>query len=300
MKSSSVKNITVMTFCFLSMIPFAVCAAPSISSVSGTNSNGSTITIKGVGFGTKSNAAPLVWDDCSGTTITTKWSGGWPSTGTSSNLIRYTTPAALGRGVTLPHSNITKYITGAHYNGSDSNAGYNVMVWKTLPAMSYPTTIYGSAYYRVDPNWPRSSTAGVDDNMKLFDYSNGSEPYTMNTESDSNWYVDYGQSGTSIDYPSPWYETNDDGGSLTAQYYGESGTNAFTWVKQEYEVKIARDSSGYIKVWDNGTQVINYSGPTDTYTGTTKTVAFGGYARNRQAGTYDIWRTCIWIRHPSV
>ena len=37
--------------------------APAISGVSGTLSSGQTVTISGSGFGTKPQAAPLLWDD---------------------------------------------------------------------------------------------------------------------------------------------------------------------------------------------------------------------------------------------
>lgn len=37
-------------------------AAPTISGLSGSVAHGGAITITGTGFGTKSQAAPLVWD----------------------------------------------------------------------------------------------------------------------------------------------------------------------------------------------------------------------------------------------
>jgi hypothetical protein len=49
-----------LTFLLLPSIAFA---APSISNVSGTVEEGESITITGSSFGTKSTAAPLLWDD---------------------------------------------------------------------------------------------------------------------------------------------------------------------------------------------------------------------------------------------
>lgn len=53
---------------FLAILAFLVwvadgCAAPVVTSVSGSPANGNAITIYGAGFGVKSTAAPIVWDN---------------------------------------------------------------------------------------------------------------------------------------------------------------------------------------------------------------------------------------------
>jgi hypothetical protein len=70
------KFIFLTTFC-LAILGWAEksFAAPVVSGVSGTVAHGQNVTISGSGFGNKSSAAPLVWDNCSGTTITTLWGG---------------------------------------------------------------------------------------------------------------------------------------------------------------------------------------------------------------------------------
>jgi hypothetical protein len=272
------------------LIPSIALSTPAITSVNGTVSHGQSITIAGSGFGTKSTAAPAIWDDCSGTTITTLWAGGWPETGTAAYRMQYQTPV---RDVALPHSHITKYMTGAHgdYEGG-YNGGYNVMVWTILTGVTYPTKLYASYYTQVDPFWP-TATNGTDNNYKVFDFSNGDSPYTMNSSTDNNWYIDFQQSGT---YPNtyinwsgpPSWEANDDGGSLDSHYWGTHGlTNPIgRWIKYEFEVKITDQSDGYLKAWDNGTLVINYTGHTDRYTGITKSIGLGGYARAYGENTF--------------
>lgn len=252
-------------------------SAPTVSGAGGTLTHGNSITISGSGFAAKANPTPLIWDNCSGTKITEKWSGGWPDAGTTTYQLTYRTPI---RNVGLPHSHITKYMAGAH-GATGPNAGYNVMVWKTNNILSYPQYIYFSAYTRLDPSWVFST----DNNLKTFDFSNGSSPYTMNSSSDSNWYAEYNPHWTSTNSGGSWH-LNDDGGSLInpdangKSSWWNASENPYTgWVKQEFELKITNQNDGFIKIWENGVLKVNYSGPTDRYNGTTKAIAIGGFAR---------------------
>ncbi len=79
---------TILTILFL---PSFVLAAPSVSGVSGTLTHGSDVTISGSGFGTKSTAAPALFDKVEGTwaglsngqaipTATAPWTGDSEST----------------------------------------------------------------------------------------------------------------------------------------------------------------------------------------------------------------------------
>lgn len=278
-------------------LPFSASAAPSVSSVPATIADKQSVTISGSGFGSKTSPAPLVWDDCTGDTITDLWSGGWPSTATPSAAnIKYSTPI---NGIALPHSHITQYLTGYHAvpNGTGFTGGYDVMVWKTLTNVTYPTTIYLSSYWQADPQWDH----GIEDNnFKQFDFSNGSSPYTTSGQTNSNWYTAYNMTHAPDAEHIAWYTHlanvtwlfNDDGGFNTGslavpdnngqnQYWSAGASPLGNWVKTEYEVKITDQTEGYLKVWDNGNLVMNYSGPTDQYTGTTKSIGLGGYARSQ-------------------
>jgi hypothetical protein len=286
MRFSGLRNITLLV---VLMLPFEVYASPSITSTSGTLTHGQTITVNGTGFGFKSTAAPLIWDDCSGTTITNKWSGGWPNANTGGNAnynLAYRTPV---NAVALPHSHVTKYMAGAHMDGSDYNSGYNVMVYKNFASISKPTTIYMSTYWQVDPRWANGSG---DNNFKTFDYSQGTSP--MSTK---NWYTAYNfNGGGQTQLNNPAWLANDDGNGVSnsslspSGIYGSNGANVLGhWVKTEIELKITDQTSGYLKVWDNGVQVFDYSGPTDRYTGdAARSLAFGGYARAQGSSTQ--WR----------
>jgi len=55
--------IKLISFTVFVLFPALLCATPSINSISGTFSGGETVTISGSGFGSKSPAAPLIWDD---------------------------------------------------------------------------------------------------------------------------------------------------------------------------------------------------------------------------------------------
>lgn len=259
--------------------PSLAFGVPSKPVVSGTVAHGQAITITGSNFGGKATAAPWVWDNCSGTNVGTLWDGYWPNTGTSAYRVQYQSPI---RSVGLPHSNISKYMTGSHGDSGGADDGYNVMVWKNLTSVSYPTTIYWSAYIRLDPSW----VFGDDNNLKMFDFSNGSTPYTMNSTTDSNWYIEYNGRFTSATGTGEWH-LNDDGGALqnpdanSVSWWWNSAVNPFqNWIKKEYQIQITNQNTGHIKVWENGVLKVDYYGRTDNYTGTNKSLAIGGYARN--------------------
>ena len=250
-------------------------AQPVVNGSSGTWSYQATVTVSGSGFGSKSTAAPVVWDDASGASIGSKWDGAWPSCGPSP--LAYRTPAQVGRGIPLPHSHITKYISGAHA-GSGANCGYNVIMFKTR-TVSLPAYTYATWYERVDDNW----TFGDDDNFKTFAYSVGTTPYEL----PNNWYVEYNPRPTSRTSGAA-YHINDDGASLQTPdvnghswwWAGAINPMAGAWKKIEMELRYTNATDGYIKLWENGVLKIDYRGRTDNLAGTTRTEGIGGYARN--------------------
>ena len=62
----------------LSFLTGAAIAAPSVRQVNGSLDHNGTITITGSGFGLKPSAAPIVWDNATGNSISDKWDGAWP------------------------------------------------------------------------------------------------------------------------------------------------------------------------------------------------------------------------------
>ena len=259
-------------------------ATPLVQNVSGTLSHGGTVTITGAGFGSKSKAAPLVWDNASGNAINDKWTGGWPSQLPGYNLGYY----APMRGISLPHSHVTRYIAGAHAANTGANSGYAVMMYKSIALPALPYYIYASWYQRVDDQWH----FGGDNNFKTFDYSLGDEPYAFN----QSWYLCYGppHPNSATDVGLQWANetstplSNPDRNGHNAWWGKAVNPMAGKWSKVEIAIKVSNQSDGYINLWENGHQVMNYAGITDNYGGTRRTISVGGYARMQ--GYTSNWR----------
>jgi hypothetical protein len=270
----------------LFFMPMKANAQPIINSINGTVTHGNEIELNGSDFTDKNNASPMIWDNCTESKITNLWDGAWPNNSDSSYYnTKYRKPI---RKVDLPHAHINRYIAGAHGETNGYNAGYNVMFWKSFQ-QTFPSYTYISWYQRMDDDW----TFSGDNNLKIWDYSCGGSPYTMDSDSWSNWYVEYNSRFDSATDSGSWH-INDDGASLSSpsSWWGGAATNPFQgkWVKVEIEVRWARDNSGYIKIWDQGNLVMDYSGPTDQYSTSnlTRSVAVGGYARSQGYDTN--WR----------
>jgi hypothetical protein len=258
-------------------------SAPLILQVSGTLNHKGTITISGSGFGSKTQAAPVVWDDATASDISVKWDGAWPYLLPGYNT-NYYSPM---RGINPPHSHDARYIAGAHAASTGFNSGYDVVFFKTIPLQPFPFYIYASWYQRADDAW----VFGGDNNYKTFDYSAGVEPMDAN-----NWYTAYGppHPGSTTD-GAQWLFT-DDGASMmnpdvrAHNVWWAPAVNpmAGKWSKVEVAVKVTNQLDGYLNVWENGHPVIAYIGPTDKYPGTQRTIGIGGYARSQ--GYSSNWR----------
>ena len=249
-----------------------------VSSVPGTINHGETVTISGSGFGVKSPALPVVVDGAAGTNILDKWDGRWPSQNATYNLAYRALPPCFSP----PHSRTNnRAISGAHYSSGGADAGFNVMFWKNRTITSYPAYTYASWYQRMDDNW----VFGGDDNLKAWDFSEGTEPYNLV----ANWYFEYNPRPTSVGSSAGWNIT-DDGTALVfpGSSFGLGAINpmAGAWVKIETEIKYTDQSDGYIKVWENGRQKLNYAGRTDNYPGTARSEAIGGFARSRSTNNW--------------
>src|SRR5215469_6321749 len=275
---------TVVAAIGLLVIGQSALGAPVVQQISGTLNHKSTITIRGSGFGSKATAAPLVWDDASGSKLLDKWDGVWPTQLPGYNT-GYYSPM---RGIGLPHNHISHYIAGAHATNRGSDAGYNVAFWKNISLQPFPFDIYASWYQRADDHW----VFGQDNNYKTFAYSVCCNPYEM----PHNWYLCYGppHPGSTTDTEQQW-AIADDGESLMNP--DVNGKNAWwskaanpmggKWAKVEVAIKVTNQTDGYVKVWEDGRLVVNYAGPTDKYAGNRRTIGIGGYARDE---TPQNWR----------
>jgi hypothetical protein len=264
--------------------PPPVTGTPSIASASGPIVHKGSVTISGAGFGAKAQAAPVVWDDASGSDIRQKWSGAWPNVNAATN----TTYRIPQRGITLPHGRASRYIAGAHYPGTDAAAGYNVMFWKNRTIASYPAYTYASWYQRMDSGWVFGGS-GSDNNLKAFAVSVCCSPYEM----PNNWYISYNEGPRNRTQTSNWIIGDDflpqganiqdpDLNNHSATYW-QSYVNpmAGAWSKIEVEIKYSKGTDGYIKMWENGALRIDHRGHNDRLPGNQRTEGIGGYARER-------------------
>jgi hypothetical protein len=266
----------------------------------GTFSHGNTATVTGTGFGTKSGSTPSIFDQCTAAvnTIDNQWSGGWPDSLSGNNNMQLQNSGF--RSISAPHARTSKFYAGCHAGLNSLTGGNNVMLYKAFTAPSFPYYVYLSGYIRYDPNWGfNTGNIGnggtLDNNNKTWDFSNGSTPYTQNGSTDSNFYGGYANQG-SQDVNGYWGATiNDDGGSL--QNLDTNGHNFFwlnpvdspytAWRKWELEIKVSNtNGGGYIKWWQDNVLFVDYLGATDKYTGTSKTIAIGGYARVRDTNNF--------------
>src|SRR6266404_4673257 len=139
----------------------------------------------------------------------------------------------------------------------------------------------------------RADTAwifGGDNNYKTFAYSICCSPYEM----PNNWYTAYGPPHPSSKTDSAQWLFTDDGGSMSNpdvnghNVWWDTAVNpmAGTWSKVEIAIKVTDQTNGYVKMWENGHQVMGYVGPTDKYPGTRRTIGIGGYARMQEPSNW--------------
>lgn len=289
----------------------------------GNLTSGQPFTATGSGFGVKTNNA-LIWDDCTGSNITTKWSGAFTL---SLNPTAYRTPAQTPYGVGLPTPLNTQYICGNH-DGAGGNA-------QDVGFYNYRNFVEGSWSVwdfdaRLNPSWTFGIGSPTDNNFKSYgiagghqdiygdDYGNGTAGHvydgSTNPPDDLNSLTaDYG-----IGF------NDDSGGSFTNMYSNRSSQYHFwpgsgtktvfnSWSKWTRVTKwSATNGNGYITIQiDYGQTADYYRTPTrgggtgtpgsggsgaqvfytdalNDATGTLRTEGLGGYTRNYPAATN--WR----------
>lgn len=193
----------------LCLIPVSAIAAPSVSSTSGSISHGLTITISGSDFGTKSPAAPLMWDDMEGETAgnfpigsanddsQVGYSGYQPGDTRGDEDIpdnaemnyREFPHTHVTTAVTAPHSRSTQFLGGAHYEDDivdDANhSGRDVMLTVATPS-TFADRWYASWYYRVNPEWP---SCGTSPNHKITVFQAGTVGYSNSPYTNQFFYM---------------------------------------------------------------------------------------------------------------
>jgi len=234
----------------------------------------------------------IIYDDCSGSSVTTLWSGGWPDGSGAPYDLSYSTSI---NSVAMAHSHVSKYMRGCATPGGLANTGNAVMAWKNRTISSFTAKTYMSWYYMADPNWVTQTYGGTgadDGNYKLYDFSTGTSPYDP-----ANWYTS-GHLG--VDTQRVW---NDDDGALDNpdrngnNFFGITGPSYYAWQKSELEISHDTTNNGYINWYENG--VLNSKTPASghsyyghtiggTLTGSAFNDSVGGY--NRAYGPTTQWR----------
>jgi len=286
--------------------------APSVSSISGTISHGSTITVSGANFGAKATAAPYVWDDASGPQTATRgnttasygpWDFAYPYTNDAAYRLAYRRPSEVTKangvvgGVALPHNHVTRYLAGAHYNSgsTDTHAGYNVTAGKNNQ-QGQPYT-YISYYVRVDPSWNFESG---DHNFKEYDYAAGNgymgdgpnsyfSLYNIN-QSNASWAANYIE-GMNVSIRSvdtslvEWYPQYDTVFSKTS-----APSPVQAWRKVEFVLKHNDSTDGVHRIFQDNVKKweVNLDDDGVASPAARAETVFGGYAR--EAGSSEAYK----------
>jgi hypothetical protein len=182
MKLMGLKKIIQLNIFVVVMLPFSVLAAPAITSVSGTISHGQSITISGSGFGTKSTAAPNLWDTVSnqytglsnGSTIPSGSGYVWGSNGRNDEpgIVKYNTTGGEQRGRDTANYKAINTVNGT------------LQAHTITPA---PSSMYASWWLKLNGD---ANNGGNNDNNKyvrlmLGEGANGM--YSWNSNNDNVW-----------------------------------------------------------------------------------------------------------------
>lgn len=250
-----------------------------ITGTAGTWShNTAGVVVSVTGHGSKSPAAPSVWDDCEhGQAISARWDGAVPNAGPAGIQLKYDTNSY---SQALPHSRGTHYLTGSHGGNNLAAEGNNVSFWKNR-TVSLPCFYYVSWYIALNTTW-RFGTAF---NYKMMNY-NGSTggPYDL----PNNWYM-----ANAFPPSFSQYGYLDDSGNPTGlslsfpdqnaheRYYGgisvKECNSPGTWFKYEHIAKMTTGTDGFSKFLADNVLLTNYAGKTDGYSGTGRSLNVGGY-----------------------
>jgi len=259
--------------------------AVSVTGASGSSAHGGALTITGSGFGTKSTAAPIIWDNCDHTVDDTSqitaagWTGAWPSAGTQAYRGQYRT-APYRTGMNAPHSRVGKYFAGAHGDNAGGDQGYNVMLWKNRTLGTFPNYTYACWYQRSDDAWVFGLN-DADDNYKCYAYGDGTSPYDANY-----FYTEYNPRPTSTSSSVGW-KLSAGMGLDPADFWGTGGLNphAGTWSKVEHFFTISNVANGgRLIIKENNVTYYDQTMRGDNVAGTGRNDGIGGFSRNSGNG----------------
>jgi hypothetical protein len=290
-------TVTKIVLFMLSMAIFMssgdICAAPAISGVSGTLMHGSAVTISGGGFGVKSHAAPLKWDNFENGTLgsNVESTGYWTNYGGSGD-IKFTDSRLRHP---LSTRSVVDKMTYSWPNTTPNSNFYRLDVWPYAGKKYFTGYLYVDLVNLVTPGeWQ----------AKLIHVLSGTEHADWPVLALQSWWTESGQVGNNGNY----FEFAYTGGEWYSAW--NDWVRAGEWVRFEVEWQ---DSSSYTAT-DGFARFTAYhpneSVVSSTRTGTTmaadgKTITtphFGYLLVNEQYGhevdTYwdDIYMDDTWAR----
>jgi hypothetical protein len=291
LKRGGIMNLRKLYMCILSVafIIFLTQSAfgdPSINSVSGIINHQSSITISGTGFGGKSPAKPLIWDDCedkslmTGSAVTSEDTG-WGSWSQALPQSSAGTPASYHmqyrdsfRSIPQSSSRSSKYLVGGCYQRS--NPENNVLVTKDNGADS--NVWYAVWKVRLDNNFPGDWQRRDGSNYKAWVFQGGSSAYTPHREHPYFAKADGGVfAGASIVQLGS--QMMFCGGQVNFPYLPSEGK---AWITYEF---FFRGNPGFMEVKSEGVSRGKYYCSNDAYKFGIRSFTVGGWARKQMDGS---------------
>lgn len=266
---------TFVTVCLLLLVAVPVWAQPSVSSVSGTLTHGSSITIGGSSFGTKSTAAPLKYDDfqsvTAGNDITTSSASGPAWTNNPGQTYDPVASTALLRSGTPYAKNML-----SHHEPSGAGAASSIR----LTGQTF-VKFYLDAWMYFDTTSQSSPTQNI-------------KPFRIhNTGAGSpNAYVNFYDPGSGL------VGCGRDGVTHGDSDWSSSSTNAVldTWIHWQWLINAGSGNNaadGDCILYINGSRVFNGIDVATTGSGQTSwpEIYIGNYIRSGDwsGDTYTYW-----------
>lgn len=311
----------------LSQVPNSPLLCLGATCQSGQLSNGSSFTVTGSGFGTKSASTPTIYDDCQGTNLKTlwDWNHGDAYGDHSAWLENYHLPTDLtpngdqwgntGANYVGPATPLrTKYICSALESAVGGYASGGLWVGKTFSTLAPPYYLVCSWYEAIPANWlfntPYASSGVNDNNFKWVVYTTE----LTGGYGSKYWYMEWGNSQLTSATATPTVDINDDGAGIvgrmksfpSSEWHSPQVPNKYYtsingWVKKELVMYMTAGTNGFVSLnisqprtetrWNgylwNSTVG---AGTTDPYSGTGRSFFIGGFRRDfPQAQNRQYW-----------
>ncbi|MBN1670495.1 MAG: hypothetical protein JXR37_05660 [Kiritimatiellae bacterium] len=221
-------------------LPYACLAAPSINGVTGTLSHGAGVTIAGSGFGAKSPAAPVAWDDLEdGACNTTATVGMW-------NSVNH-----LSIGSTQNRHPRSAHHAHLDFGGAGAKQGNGYF---TGPNDRLAERWFAQYWFLLAANfdWGTSTYGGGDENLanvkifRMWNPGSANENFVMATE---GW-------GSSVIYTTE-YVSGPGGGWFWAGYRDDMTKGAWHNLQFEFAESSLDVTNGRIRVWFDGREILN-------------------------------------------